>query len=484
MLQILKEDSTKASQFTLDKHFKRTVGSLLPKHPQTQKFEIFFENKDYQKALELWLRFFYQSTFAKSSTGQALHSFLLFQNHFKVLALDTLFEKVNPKKVHPIVYNLWKLEVNNKDEVWQYTIQEWRPEWTSFFNPDLAFQVGSKKPIFLNNKDHLYAQRLLNLPLSQDIDKFSMRWTLILYFIKNNDMELATKTMAWLLKKTKNSENKNEIYLTIARLLQSIGQTTASLHYYQQVQPQSYEWLLSKEEQSWIHYNNNNYDKAFDSIASIYHTDLRQYASPSMIVNWSLMQLKNCAYGDLASSIPYIAKHFSQKEKELNFLLTKDSYKTVVKDLKSYHSSKKRFSFPSLSFALKKDQHLKSLILLRQYGLDHQKPLNKKFKKVKLQQDQWLKNLDQKIKQKIHKTIKKDLVDIRWALPYINLIEIEALYRLQASYHTQANTNHFTLKKDSNYMIYSFQPEEIWLDELSAYKTIFSSTCPKNFYTL
>ena len=71
---------------------------------------------------------------------------------------------------------------------------------------------------------------MLELPLNDKIDIFSLEWFFVLSLIRKNDMRAATKILAWLISKTKDQNKKDMIHLTIGRLLADIGEWEASLN--------------------------------------------------------------------------------------------------------------------------------------------------------------------------------------------------------------------------------------------------------------
>lgn len=489
ILDLLKETGSQVSEFTLDKHLKKNISSLLPVSRKEYKgLSNALESKNYSQALALWSSDFNQVSFAKSSTGKALHAFLIFKNDYKILGLQKLFNEVNPKKINSIVYNLWKLEVSAQDEVWNYFTQRWKEEWLGLFGANVAFKVGSRAQVSLV-KDKPYIEYLLSLPVDKKTDLFDLRWFIALHFAKNNNMNLSTKIMAWLLKETKKQKNKNQIYLTIARLLYDINETKAALYYYKQVKDSSFEWFLSQEEQSWIHYKKGNYSEAFAAVASFSHERIRGYLSSTMVLNLALMQLKNCHYSNLTSSIFYFSNHFLKRKKHLETILTKNSYKKVINDLAAYYSiNNASLGFPNVSFQLKNDRYLKSLVLLRKYILDKQGTKQNQFKEMKSQQIVLLKQINQKIKKIIYKKTKQEIAEINKSFKWMNFVETEALYRVLA-YHTAKNDignsgKQWQHLKNRKVMIYPFEAGEIWLDEAADYKSFSSEVCPQKFYIL
>ncbi len=490
------ETETQNSKFTLEKHLKTNVDSLLPISLKKtySKLYVALEKKNYNKSLRLWSPSFQKTFFAKSSTGQALYAFLMFKNGLQVLGLKHLLNEVEPKKVHHIVRNLWKINVDSNQDIWNYFMSPWSKEWTKFFDEKIAFKVGSKKEISIV-KDRNYIEYLLGIPIDdKDNNKSHLEWSLVLHLIKVGDMNLATKILAWLIKKTKDSSKKNTIYLTIARLLHKIGEYEASLHYYDKVKGLSYPWLLAREEKSWIYYNRGDYTKALSQSSSFTYPPLQDVLTPSMLLVLSLSQLKNCDYSNLTDSLTYFKEHFSQRQVYLKNLLKKNSFETVKRDLlSSYSSSDELLSFKHLSHRLKDDSSIKNLILFKKFILENNEvSFAGNFKNMRVTYNNFIKKLDKKIDRKIAVFFRKDISKINQVLKQMYLIEIEALYRIHGYHINQQFLSNVVFektisnlkKKQVRVVTFPFDGREIWGDEIGSYRASFSKLCPKRSYIL
>ena len=489
----LLETNPKEVEFTLDKHLKKNVGSLLPKSFQKTYKNLYtaLEKKDYSKSLQDWSSSFQKTSFSRSSTGEALYAFLLFKNGFQVLGLKYLLDKTDPKKINPIVYKLWKTNTSFDQDVWNYFMNPWSQEWTKFFDEEIAFKVGSKKEIFIN-KDQNHIEYFLGLPVSKNNDKSYLEWSLVLRLIKTGDIDSATKILTWLLKQSRDLDQKNTIYLTIARLLYEAGEADASLHYYDKVKGLSFKWLLAQEEKSWIYYSRGDYARSFSQISSFTYPPLQNVLTPSMLLTLSLSQLKNCDYTNLTSSLSYFKKHFSQRHVYLKNLLKKNSFEIIKKDLLiSYSSSDTLLTSKHLPYQLKNNNSIKNLILFKKFILNNDLPLAEKSKSIKIKYDRIVKNLDRKIDNKLNILFQKEISQIDKTLKQMYFIEIEALYRIHGYHRNRKNLlssglegNIFNPKDKAYIVTFPFDSKEVWADEIGDYHTSFSKVCPKGSYAL
>ncbi len=493
VLDILKKE-TKDSEFTLDKHLQKDVVSLLPSYLEKnyKNLYIALEKKDYSQSLKLWSSSFQKTSFAKTSTGKALYAFLMFKNGFQVLGLNHLLNEVEPKKVNPIIYNLWRTNFNSNQDVWNYFIGTWSKDWTDFFNEDIALKVGSKKEFSLV-KDRKQIEYFLKLPVHDKNNDYYLEWSLVRHLIKKNDMNSATKILAWLLKQTEDLNHKNTIYLTIARLLNEIGEYESAVYYYNKVKKLSFKWLLAQEEKSWIHYNKGDYAQSFSSVSSFTYPPLQDVLTPSMFLILSLSQLKNCDYPNLNSSLSYFKEHFSKRQSYLKNSLKKNFFEDVKTDLlASYSIDNKLLSFKHLSSLLKSNRSIKNLILLKKFTNNEMSSVEG-FKPLEKQYNDFVKNLDKQIDRKISVFFQKEVSQIAETLSQMYFIEMEALYRIHGYHRNRKNlfpTSNWksvisNLKEGVGYEVtFPFDAREIWGDEIGDYQTSFSKACPKKSYTL
>lgn len=497
ILNFLK-DKNSTSPLALDKLLKKNIASLLPSSAQEHiELSQAFEAKDYKKTLKLWSADFDQTDFAQSSTGRALHAFLLFKNGFVNLGLKKLFKEVNPKQVDSLVYNLWKLHTHSDQKVWDYFIHSWSPQWSPFFDEKIAFKLGSKKPLSLTG-DKEYIERLLNLPVSEKEDKFNIQWALVLYLINSYNMSSATQSMSWLLKNTKDQDRKNIIYLTIARLLYDIQEAEVALQYYRLVKGHSYLWLQAQEEQAWIYYNQGNFSQALELTSAFHYPKLKNMLSPDMSLILALSQLKNCDYSNLSQSLSWFKNHFTQRQTYLKNLKTNSFWEKVAQDVLKYHTSPQEIkNIANLSFTLKNNIYLKNLVQWKQFLIQSSTDWPRQgieksnsdywIQYVIQEHAQFIAELNAKIKNIIQKNATKELNHIQRVAYKMNLVEVDALYRIhgyhnQKSLLPQAFKTSFSRKGQT--VSFPFNSQEVWLDEISQYHFSPSKQCPRKSYVL
>ena len=494
MLDILEG---KEHNLALQKELKKDIGSLFPAFSKPRLFLKAFESGEFVKALQIWESYIKGTSFAKSSTGQALYSYLLFQNRFEILSLLNLLDNSQPKEIDPIVGNLWKRDIGKSHSVWNFFSFRMDPKWLDFFGPEILFKTGAKNFWdFRSKKDQDYIKFLLGLSMSDKIDSFSLEWSFILSLIQQGDLPAATKLLAWLISKTKNQNRRDKIHLNIGRLLADIDEKEAALSYYKKVEKISYFWLLAQEEMSWISFNKEDYRKAYARASAFLYPQIQKEISPYMFLILSLSQLENCDYKGFFLSLSHFQSLFLKRMEEINTILTSRVYKAFISKLVNFYSSKEPYyqlNASDLPYIFKKDSLLRNSIRLFNY-IQNQKIGRLKNSSLKKKENKLLTLLETKIQKRVNSLLKKEKENILLVLQNFHLAEAELLYQLQGfhslgSFSSQAEAAYpFTaiqLVYDKNpFFIFPFNPDEIWLDEIPYYQSGFVKKCPKGSYVL
>ena len=505
------------SSFNFKKQIKQDISVIFVNKPLA--FIQAFEAKDFEKALEIWQKNIQPTSFSKSSTGSALYAYLLFKNHFELLALNYLLKNSKTSQIHPVVIRLWKLDIDKTKAIWDNFYFPISPDWQNVFSPEIVFKIASKSSFHLV-KDQDYMKLLLALPLEDKVDVFSLEWIFVLSLIKKQDMDSATKVLAWLLSKTKDSYRKDKINLTIARLLANIEEVEASEHYYKKLNKLSYLWFLAQEEMAWLNLRLGDNSKAYSKAMALKHPDFLESISPSMYFITAFSQLKNCDDEGAVQTLMSFKKTFFNQYTGLQKILDQKLYTNLIGRLLDFYgsnayqiksplidlfsqdtiasksktgndkySNKTRSFKINLFYNLRTDSQLKNKILLYNYIENQKKKRNKKFKKLVTIENNIIKNLKNKIEKKIDLIIKKELENIKLALKSFHLMEAEILYRKYVSSPALTLAQGQSWSKDislyrNNLLYFPYNRDEIWLDELSSYKADKSSQCPDGRYIL
>ena len=482
---------TKDNSFNLRKQIKKDIGSVFLSDKPVSFIQA-FEAQDFEKALEMWLESIQKTPFAKSSTGTALYSYLLFKNGFEALALSFLLKNSQPERVDPIVSRLWKVNIDTTNPVWDTFYFPLSPQWQVFFSPETVFKIGSKAPLHLT-RDQAYMKSLLALPVSDQLDVFPLEWLFVLSLIQKKDIDSATKLLSWLLSKIKNSYRKDKVNLTVARLLADIGENQASLHYYKKIKNLSYFWFLAQEEMVRVHWSENNNSQAYSTALALNYPGFLEKISPSSFFVLALSKLRSCDDEGTVQSVKDFKRIFLKKYSQLKQIIKKKRYESLAHSLLAFYASKHpsyQINEVSLFYPLKKDNRLKNEILFYDYLKERGQKRGAKFKKLADIEDQVVKNLEDKIHARIEFLLQKELKSIESALRNFHLIEAEVLYREYGvqnslvSLYKEPWHQAVSLYKSDGFLHFPFNKEEVWLDELSDYRASANKNCPVGSYVL
>ena len=477
---------TKNSSFSLQKQLKKDIGSVFLNNKPIDFIQA-FESQDFETALKIWLQSIQSAPFSKSATGSALYSYLLFKNGFEALSLNYLLRNSKPNQINPIVGRLWKVNIDKTDLVWDYFYFPLSSDWQMFFSPEIVFKIGSKAPLHLE-KDQDYIKSLLALPLEDKVDVFSLGWLFALSLIKKNDMDSATKILAWLLAKTKNKYRKDNINITIARLLADIGEKQASLHYYQKVKNLSYFWFLAQEEMAWVYLNTANNSQAYSTAQALNYPIFLNQISPSMFFTIALSQIKNCDDKGAIQSLMDFKRIFLNQYNHLKKISDNKAYKNLTQALVTFYSSKNPYyqiNTTDLFYNLRKDSRLKNDLLIYNYIKEKRKSRKTSFSQLLFAEDKIIKDLENKINKRIQTLLQIELKNIEKVLENFHFIEAEALYREYGnqaffkSLYSDSWYKNVSLYKSDSFLYFPFNRDEIWLDELSDYTAGNNKNCPK-----
>ena len=479
-----------SSDWTLDAHFKKDIGVLIQaQRPQERAFLQAFKREEYDKSLDIWLTSMKLSSFAKTSNGKALFSFLLFKNGWSVLALTTLFGQVNANRLHPIIKDLWKFETAWDHPVWDYFAQPVSVDWARVFSNEKILNIALKLK-FDHKQDISYLESLLKLSKKSNMNLFPLHWDFLLNLIYKGDNPAVAKAIRWLLNE-KNSD-KSLIYLTIARLLAQNLQFKPSLFYYKKIRKNSPSWFFAQEEQAWVYYKQNDYSRS-QAYVSIFNTDrFQNELTEDRVSLLALSQMKTCDYKNFLDTFKLFKDKFSQKNKFL-FDIKNKKLQLALEQYDKYNQSASydAFSFP---FSLRGNRFLKNSKRFYDFSSLELSHLKKKFsgkiyQNILSQNEVINKNIYNKIKKVFIKESKKELKKIQQNLHLFSLMEAEVLYRIygfhslgiSASKAKLASGSHL---KKQGVLIFPFQKNEIWLDEINDYAAVKNTKCPSDNYVL
>ena len=461
-------DSLRESQetaFTLERHLKRDTASLLPDPSSnagfSARFARAFDNKHYGEALRVYLSGLSRGPFARSATGRALYGLLLFQNGFEAEGLAELFE-ARPDKISPYVRSLWKAHAPAGHPAWNQVLILWPAEWTGFFDERTAFLAGISSLPALGSADRRHIEYLLRLPVSGSLDKFPAEWRLTLSFIREGDMDSATKVLGWLLKNSGSQKKRDMAHLAIARLLADAGERPAALFYYGKIPSDSPLYLSAQEEKAWIYHFQGRPRQALAAAAVFEYPGFKGRLAPKMLLALGFSQLKMCDYQGVSRAL-------------LQF--------------------KSRFAAGSAGYSralLRRNSPLARLIRYRDFIGKKPAPAGAIFEPLRARRARLLQSLRKKTESLSQAALKKAAAEISAAAAGMRLVEAEALYRIHGFHKRRPPAFRpagalFSAESRSGEgaVIFPFNPKEIWKDELPDYQALpRAEGCPKGAYIL
>ena len=212
-----------------------------------------------------------------------------------------------------------------------------------------------------------------------------------------------------------------------------------------------------------------------------------------MFLALTLSQLKTCDYKGAVRSLLSFKNLFSKRKAEINKILSEGSYKVLTKKLLDFYHSETpyyKISSSGLFYQLRKDKFLKNHILLSRYIRDKALLREKGFKPLQDQENQMMAQIESRIKNRMQVLIKEELEKIKSVEQKLHIVEAEILYRVYGFY-SLVSKNETRQEKlvsfnssSANLIYFPYNPNEIWLDELSYYQNRQRGGCPSVKYSL
>ena len=476
ILDSLKEG--RESPSALDRRLKKDMASLLAGLPQSKKLARAFDSKQRGEALSLWLEGWHARPFAKTHSGRAIYGLLLFQSGYEAEGLAELFQ-ARPGQIGQAVRGFWKAAAPPGHPAWgRFLISslksppaEWLREWAGFFGEETVFKAGMGSLAAFDMKEggasRIFLESLLRLPVSGGFDKFPAEWRLIISFVREGDMDSATKLLGWLLKSGASEKKKAMAHLAIARLLAAAGELPAALFYYSKIPESSPLWLEAREETAWIYHQQGQYGQMLAAAAAFEHPGLQAQSSPGMHFALALAYMRNCSYPGALRAILRFKSQFSRKAR----------------------SGGRRLY---VRRALRGDGHLLRLLQFEGYIKSRPAPPGARYKPLRLARARLLSDLRQKARRRGGALAAEAEAEISRASEGISLVEAESLYRIHGFHRRQparpaaaggiVSPAGFAARR--GIAVFPFHPKEIWKDELSDYKALPRGGCPKKGYVL
>ena len=284
-----------------------------PTASQNIFFELLKENK-YDKALYQWFSAFpSKQGFAKSSTGQALLGYLLYNNGLKVVGLEALLA-ANPKYVVKPLLQTWKDLAPPTEASWNYVRVTPHKGWKVKLSPEIQAQL--LVPTLSVKTKGLIFDAIKKTTPQMEIRSW-LEWQMALALLYENQVAKAAKVLSHLLKNKQKMVSEDLINITISRLLYEKGHLTMAIKYYDKIPKKSDYWFVAQEEKSWAFLRKGEPQNVL-AVTSILSSDwLKYYVGPETFLTRSLAQLKTCDYSGVLETLKSFQALFKERVEKM-----------------------------------------------------------------------------------------------------------------------------------------------------------------------
>lgn len=270
----------------------------LPTESESQKkFNEDFNRGNYKQALFSWPAALGDHSFARSSTGFALYSYLLFKNEMRLAALEHLFLIKNPQNLSPEIRRLWSGALAPTDPLWRLARVRRTPQWRQVFAS-------------IEHSTDESARRLWSQALSAAVQ---------------DRLPLAKKNLAELSSLKQSLFDRDQITMARARLSFQASELNEALKSYESIERSSDYWLESLEERAWTNMRLGRPEQSLNDLKTLLADVFAPQVGPEPFYLQAFINLKICDYNQIFSSLEAFKKRYRSRIVALQKLASQGS---------------------------------------------------------------------------------------------------------------------------------------------------------------
>lgn len=456
---------------------------FLPTNTGPEKeFQSLMQGGNFRQALLIWESSQHATGFAKSKTGVATWSYLLYQNGLPFMALDTLMQSTAPDKIDTQLVKLWSTELKNSPLI-QKSLILTRSSWKSVVDNEFPILRLSKKtdvtkalasttrlgPENVNKKARIWWQIATQAPLIGDVDS-------------------SLKALKLLRESGQTVIGLDLISLTQGRVLYQKGDLAAALTAYNQIPKSSTYWVEGVEERAWTHLRQSDFDQATGAITTAISPALSQLAGPETYFLANLIAYRVCDYSRIFNTSETFKERHRTRLADLQELAQKGANRNINEiilrfEQKGVNLESAGAQVDSLPRGILRDQYFVRQVESRRLLLgelkkaatliEESKTLGASPEMTKMVSDASTKTegLKQLIYQRARTLAKMDLKEYKMILNKMHIIEAEVIQRLHMDDNLKGERSKLSKVDDpSGTLVFPYSKNEVWMDELDNYK--------------
>ena len=278
-------------------------------------FLRFLDQSKYENALFQWGEAFAKTSFARTPSGRALYSFVLFKNGLEVNAVENLISIQEATKIMPSLTRLWSLMIPPEHKVWESVNVQWTPAWTKVLGPRVEIIVRSRQTYDPSNSKHIFD--LLKKSKVGTAERSWLEWQMALGLALDGEIKKSVKVLSHMMKDKNSVISKDLLNMTAARLLYQQGYLDAAVNYYRKVSKSSEYWFVAQEESAWSYIRKGEPQNTLAVTQSLMPKEFRAQIGPETVFLRTLAQLKVCDYPAVIKGIKSFKKRFRTRATDM-----------------------------------------------------------------------------------------------------------------------------------------------------------------------
>ncbi len=433
------------------------------------------------------------TTYDTSYDGEALKAYLLFKNGLPVMGIEHLMSLKNPSQISSEVRALWTKDVKADHPVWKVARTTWGAKWDQFFGQSVGREVALYSIYTINSAKELKKIQTELSNTSSPTQKTWLQWQLGLWAPVYDQVNVGIFHLENLLKSKQEIIGRDQILMALARAHFQKNEFEKAVEYYTQVPKSSDFWFESVEERAWAAIREGRYEKALADATTLTTPVFTPLIGPEPYFMAAYSGLKICDYPMIFKFAEKFKERFKKTSAGLEELVKTGTSAAVQKALAKLvkgdlsiatYGTEAQFlprNFHHDEFVRRHLLYRKALLLETARTQEiienlQDKNLTMNILNSRIQSMQTKATASEKLAlNRIQRLAQEDLKEIKANLQKMHIIEAEVIQRIHLA--QKPGKNNLKLSKASDELVFPYDDDEVWMDELDNYKSL-SNGCP------
>ena len=426
---------------------------------------------NYRRALEAWTTELASTPYAQTADGRALYALILERAGLSINATMRLTRETRPNQLSAPLLKVWTEDLNASRFVTE--------GWVSTKGPWAAILDNSELNLRLNAKADVpkALARVIALPKAQTIQRARGLWQIATKAPALGDLNAALRALELLRASDQKIIGADMLALTAGRVLYQKGDLDGAVHAFDEVTKDSNLWVTALEERAWASLRRDDYDRALGHVTTLLSPALDSLVGPEPYFLSNLMSLKSCDYTRLFKTSDLFKTRHRARLSQMQELATKGANQALPDALARLDKNGVSVAsigpaIASIPRAALRDRRVRAAFETRKQLLNEAKLATElKDERTSLLSLKRADELRTAGVKRLQTLAQDEVVEYRRILNKLHILEAEVIERLNLDENLKGKRG--TLAKteahDSNVMVFPYNSDEVWLDELDNY---------------